>query len=85
MEMEQENCKFTERHSVSLSPRFWPDGPFCSDGMGTALPKHTQWLRDIMHHLTLQEIRFSLLKGSQDEFYKTLQPFLTHFQVFHTI
>lgn len=34
---EMENGKFTERHSVSLSPRFWPDGPFCSDGMGDSL------------------------------------------------
>lgn len=72
----------TERHAVSFS-LLLARRAILLRWKGKALPTHTQWLRDIMHCLTLEKIRFSL-RGSQDKFYKTWQPFLTHFKAFHT-
>ena len=41
-------------------------------------PSHTRWIRDIMFHLKLEKIKFTL-KGNKDKFNKVWMPFLTYF------
>ena len=44
----------------------------------TQVPTHTTLMKDVMHYLQLEKIKFEL-RGSEDNFYRTWQPFIDHF------
>ena len=42
------------------------------------VPTHTTLIKDVMHYLQLEKIKFEL-RGSEDKFYRTWQPFIDYF------
>ena len=42
------------------------------------VPTHTTLMKDVMHYLQLEKIKFEL-RGREDNFYRTWQPFIDHF------
>ena len=50
----------------------------CLNWKQVQAPTYTALMKDVMHYLQLEKIKFEL-RGSEDKFYKTWQPFIDHF------